>query len=165
MLDQYYRDGKVLPLPGNKGVLHVDRNLDEAAIHALADIVGDDPGIMSDELAVKLQAETGQGWDTYDFSRALLELDFERLQSFKHAVEADSIKQDEIVMDIMSLGMGPKHFVFVDAEVAADSRCTNRQYVGTLKGTKMCSSAVFVRGQRITTIAAMYADGLVAAVK
>jgi hypothetical protein len=60
----------------------------------------------------------------------------------------------------MALGMGPKHFVFID-EVAADSRSTNMQHVWTLKGTKMCTEALFVRGQRITTIAAMSADGLV----
>jgi transposase len=94
MIDQYNRDGKTLPLKGNRGVKHADRKLEDSAKQALIEFVADDPrGIMLHELAVKLEAETQQQWNLFDVCRALKEMDYVRLRSFKHAVEADRPSQ------------------------------------------------------------------------
>lgn len=156
----YYAKGVVVASVGHKGVLHHDRKLDPIAVQHFFEIVSDDPSLYLYEIADMMTEQTGQDWETYDVSRAMKQLGYKRVRSICLAAEADPQKQKQFVDFIKTLDAGPLHFVFID-ETAADSRCTNREYVWALPGAKVCTESVFVRGQRFTTIAAMSADGLV----
>lgn len=159
ILAQFNRDGEVLPLEGRTSVTHENRKLDEAAATCLADIMCRADQLLH-EVAAEMIQRTGVEWHDWDVCGALHELGFVRKKTTKHAAEADPNKQAAFIQLIDSLGVGPKHLVFVD-EVAADSRSTNRQYVWSLRGLKTAAEGVFVRGQRFTSIAAMSADGFV----
>ena len=123
----------------------------------ILEIVLDKPGVYLREIRYHLMEETGTQVDTSTICRFLKESGFSRQKMVVTAKQRSDTVRATFLMDMTLYAGHPELFVFID-ETGTDRRDSMRKFGYGLRGMPPVSQKLLVRGQRVSTIAAICFD-------